>query len=769
MLDRETDKLMREEEKFFGISPGYKIYSPLPFSGINQQSSRQGMADQEFFFIENFINIGQTNLRTLWDKGAPIYTAPNGKTIVYFFWFNIGPIYYCAIFLSDGTAIQVSTAGIVTTISSVANTFYNTGISKQLPACGQWGALYLLIVNNLTQSNYYVWNGSVFFQPGGLSPTIIITNAGSGYSQSSVIVAAYGGHGSGATFSAIVTNGSVTSINVLNPGTGYVPTDIVQLFITGSSSVAPELVGVLTATGVATIAVSNGGNGYLAASVVITSNNGSGSGATATAVISGGIITGITMTAAGSGYTDSPIVTITSASGTGATAYAFLEPTTLASVTVNYGGSQLGNILLSVEGGGGEEATVSPVISLGAITSVTVTAAGNSYTSAPAIVVTVGLNIAASASASLMPYGISGTSIETFVSRVWIPFPNQSGTQNNGGIFNVTAPGSFTDFATSDGSDTFVSTDSFLRAQYTNIKQSNGYLYPLGDSSVSVISNVQSAGSPVQTTFNYQNTDPQIGTSWRDSVAAYSTTILFGNQFGVYGVYGGKATKISAKIDNIFNNAVFPAAGGVIPSSAIANLFAQKAFLMLLTITDPFTFSPRNILLGWDEKQWFVASQSNLNLTFIGTQEINSNCVAWGTDGNALYPLFNAPSANLEKTISTKLYGQQNFLIQKQAIGCYLQVQDLSPNTTGITFDSFTVDSETGYYSIPNTLSVPSCPPPYYAVVSTGSGDVYGVNLGLTFRTTSLDFSCSFIGLGYIETGSIALGSTPINGQINTE
>src|ERR1700677_3933900 len=108
MLDKETERAMREEAKYFGISPGYKIFSPLPFSGINQQSSRQGIDDTEFFWLENYINIGKTNLRTLWDKGTPIYTAPAGKTIIYFFSFNIGAANYFAIFLSDGTAIQVN-------------------------------------------------------------------------------------------------------------------------------------------------------------------------------------------------------------------------------------------------------------------------------------------------------------------------------------------------------------------------------------------------------------------------------------------------------------------------------------------------------------------------------------------------------------------------------------------------------------------------------------------------------------------------------------
>ena len=67
------------------------------------------MKDQEFFYSENFIKLGDGNLRTLWDIGAPLYTA-SGKTIVSFFFYNISSTNYAAIFFSDGTAIQVDSA-----------------------------------------------------------------------------------------------------------------------------------------------------------------------------------------------------------------------------------------------------------------------------------------------------------------------------------------------------------------------------------------------------------------------------------------------------------------------------------------------------------------------------------------------------------------------------------------------------------------------------------------------------------------------------------
>jgi hyaluronate lyase len=67
------------------------------------------------------------------------------------------------------------------------------------------------------------------------------------------------------------------------------------------------------------IKVVNGGSGYTSAPVVEITGGG-GSGATATAVVSGGRVSAITAVNGGSGYTTAPTVTITGGGGTGATA-----------------------------------------------------------------------------------------------------------------------------------------------------------------------------------------------------------------------------------------------------------------------------------------------------------------------------------------------------------------------------------------------------------------------------------------------------------------
>ena len=77
------------------------------------------------------------------------------------------------------------------------------------------------------------------------------------------------------------------------------------------------------AQGVASISVTNGGSGYSATPTVTISSPFAGfAQAGATATVSGGVITAITVGTPGSGYLDVPTVTITDTTGTGATAVA---------------------------------------------------------------------------------------------------------------------------------------------------------------------------------------------------------------------------------------------------------------------------------------------------------------------------------------------------------------------------------------------------------------------------------------------------------------
>ena len=843
-MSERGQQLSAKAQESLGLIPGTQFYSPFPFMGMNVQSSGIAIDDKEFRLLENFFRLGDGKIRTAWDIGAALYTTTAGKIIIQFYSYNIGSVNYFAIFLNDGTAYQVNAStGAITTISSTPNLFY-TSVSGFIPAASQWGILYLLISNRNTPNDYWIWDGSILYGAGTFAPGFVqILATGTNYTTAPTVTA-FGGHGSGATFTATVQGGGVVQIQIDNPGTGYEVGDIPQLAFSGGGSDTSAILqanlnsggvtavnitapgsGYTSATvaftggggtgaagtvqigsGVTGVTISNKGTGYTGAtvgfsggggtgaagtanivggeivSVTITnpgtgytsaptvSFSGDGSSAAGTATIQGGIITGVLMTNPGSGYTSAPSVAF-SGTGSSATGVAIISASGVAGVTVLNGGTGFryaplitfeggggigatGTVILtgtsiaqvnvvsiganyqspptiSFTGGNGTGATAVPVMGGGGVIAINVTNGGSGYTTnpevvitpakndtgsgasataiftptsisgvqmmnygsgytdAPTIVITPGANNAAYASIDLMPFGVSGSAIETFQSRVWIANPSASliNNQPQGGNFSVSAPGSLTDFATSDGGLVFTNTDSFLQTQYVGIRQSNGYLYFFGDGSVSIVSNVQTSGNPPTTTFNYQNVDPQIGMSWRDSRQDFSRTILFGNDTGIYGLYGGACTKISGKMDDIFVNAIFPPTGGaLVPTSAVATIFDVKHYFMLMTLKDPDTLQFRNAMLCWNEKEWGFSSQG-ANLTIIGTQKIGSKLYAWGTDGTALYPLFNAPSATLSKRLDTKLYGANSAYMIKDLMGIFLQAQDLSSGQSGVAFN----------------------------------------------------------------------------------
>jgi hypothetical protein len=828
-----------------GLPPNYKTYSPFPFAGMNRQASAVAIADQEFTWLENYFRLGDGQLRAGWDVGRPIYNVPNGRTIVSFFFFTIGSNYYVIVFLDDGSAVQVALNGLSQTIVGPAGTFYQAGGS--LPACAQWGVLYLLISNRNTPNDYWAWDGTRLFSAGTGAPNgVNLTATGKGY-QTHPNITPYGGQGSGMQFASVIQSGNVVHVSLVNPGTGYAVGDVVQLqFSGGGSDTGAILQAVLTPTSVSAVTVTAPGSGYTTATVHF--SGGGGSGAAATATITNGRISAITVTSPGSGYTSAPVVLITG-DGTGALGVVYLQPSSVASVTVVDGGS--GYLLapnISFVGGGGVSAAgtvkltattvakvnvvsggqnyaVAPTVALigsggtgfaatavlagGEVVAVNVTTPGSGhvtngeitftpvgsdpgtgasavavyaptsiasvimssygidYTNAPAVVIAPGANSSAYALVSLMPFGISGDSMETFLQRVWICNPAASSPSfaPPGGDFAVSSPGDLTDFATSDGGVLFTNSDGFLQTKYVGVRQSNGYLYLFGDGSVSVVSNVQTAGTPSATTFNYQNVDPQSGLSWRDARQDFAKSLLVPNETGVFGLYGGTLTKVSDKLDDLFDTAVFPPNPvALTPSGAVAMIFNRRHYLMLMTLQDPDTLQLRNAMIVWNQREWSIASQT-ANLTYIGSQKVGSQLNAWGTDGSRLYPMFEQPSPTLTKRIDTKLYGADTAIFIKNLDGVYTQAKNYQ-GQSGIIFDtvlnvggqqaqaqsvesvpSGTFDDDHNMLAEPNFAAFTNTS--FYPTMGVGTLGLPFVTLQASITTTSPDFILGNLVLGY--------------------
>lgn len=161
-------------------SPG--LFWLSGFNGINVQDDRRAIDDEECFWLENLMPLGAANARAMYDVGTAVYTA--AQDIVYDFTFNIGTTFYKAIFLADGSAVQVQISnGTVTSMAS-ASTFT---VTPTLPYCAQYGNSGIVIV---AVNGYWAWDGALYsagaFAPAWLSGVALLTPVGTTHTSTTV-------------------------------------------------------------------------------------------------------------------------------------------------------------------------------------------------------------------------------------------------------------------------------------------------------------------------------------------------------------------------------------------------------------------------------------------------------------------------------------------------------------------------------------------------------------------------------------------------------
>lgn len=512
-----------------------------------------------------------------------------------------------------------------------------------------------------------------------------------------------------------VNTNSMATTTVAGPGTIVTPTNPIGVAQWGSQYIlisAPQPNGYFIWDGTAlykagtigpVVTLSNSGFGYTSAPT-IAAVGGSGTGATfSPTMTSSGSISQIIVTNPGSGYKAPDAVVLAFSGGgapTTAIATASLVGGRVSSVAIlNAGSGYTAQASVTFLGGGGTGATAS-VTASGGVSAVTMLTLGEGYTSAPTVQFTDVNNAVAQATVPIMPFGVTGSALETFTSRVWIVNGGAPSTPPALGLTTFSAPSDPADFATPDGGGSFVSNDSFLKVGYHAVRQSNGFLYLIGDSSVNYISGVQTLGSPPTTTFSNQNVDPQVGSPWPNTVQVYSRAIVFANTFGVHAMYGGAVQKVSTPLDGVFTSVTptggIPSFGSLVPSGAVAIIFGIHVYILLLPIIDQVTGIQTNKLLCWDGKKWFSA-QPSVTLTQIASQEINSVLTAYGTDGTSIYPLFQTPSNNITKTIQSKLWGDPSYIMRKFPLRLFGIVSETTEDIANLTV---TVESDTSSQAI---------------------------------------------------------------------
>jgi hypothetical protein len=161
------------------------------WKGLNQQSKRGSIDDEEEWWNENFFAIGPGNLRTCWGLGPVIYTAPAGTTIfrIFFGYYgNLTPQFGAPppgamgwMFLSDGTIDEVDlNTSVVTGLRAAGPTWGPLG-SPQGPQ--YWASAKVwrpAFVGSTTgqqggvlfgsPSGLFAWDGTTLSKPGDPAP-----------------------------------------------------------------------------------------------------------------------------------------------------------------------------------------------------------------------------------------------------------------------------------------------------------------------------------------------------------------------------------------------------------------------------------------------------------------------------------------------------------------------------------------------------------------------------------------------------------------------
>jgi autotransporter-associated beta strand protein len=273
------------------------------------------------------------------------------------------------------------------------------------------------------------------------------------------------------------TGAEINSAGLTNAGSGY--TSFPTLTVEGAGASAhPASANVLA--GISTIAVTNGGSAYVnqnpvappaanTAGTFVDIIGGGGTGARAYATVSGGVVTGVTITNSGTGYTSMPTIHISSTisgggfAGSGATAN--VSGIALQNIALHDGGFDYTTPTISLTSGGGSGATAAAVstapITFNSNRGVMVTASGGMLHQTAGTTLTIGGPISSSGNGALTKSGtgtlvLSGANTYTGATNVTAGTLSILGDFATLGDGNVTVQGATSALVIQSGVDNAV-------------------------------------------------------------------------------------------------------------------------------------------------------------------------------------------------------------------------------------------------------------------------------------------------------------------------
>jgi len=202
------------------------------FEKMNTKVARQNLPAKQVAWMENLQPIAPNDLQTV--PGAATALATFGSTVTRMFAANIGGLDLVIVFRTDGTAFQVNTSNGAITGIILSATFSNT------PDMTVFSSQRILIMD--PTAGYVTWDGTLFVKSGGISPNIVVTNGGSGYSAAPAVsfTGGAGGNAGGATATAVMGGSGATqfvvSVTLTNPGTGNAAGAAITVVFTGANT-----------------------------------------------------------------------------------------------------------------------------------------------------------------------------------------------------------------------------------------------------------------------------------------------------------------------------------------------------------------------------------------------------------------------------------------------------------------------------------------------------------------------------------------------------
>jgi hypothetical protein len=165
----------------------FELVTIEQWKGLNQQSERGSIDDQEEWWDENFFAIGPGNLRTCWGPSAAVYTAPTGTTIVrlfFGFYGNQTPQFGAPppgamgwMFLSDGTVDEIDLSTGVATGLRAQGTIWQPSPPQYWASAKVWRPAF--VGSTVGQqggvlfgspAGLYAWDGTTLSSPGQPAP-----------------------------------------------------------------------------------------------------------------------------------------------------------------------------------------------------------------------------------------------------------------------------------------------------------------------------------------------------------------------------------------------------------------------------------------------------------------------------------------------------------------------------------------------------------------------------------------------------------------------